>query len=93
MAISSKNTIPISEARARLTELCAQVQREHGEKILTKKGESCAVLIDIERLNYYRRLEQKHVHLILLNEAIKGLNDANAGRVISVGRFKARYGR
>jgi prevent-host-death family protein len=93
MAISSKNTIPISQARARLTELCAQVQRAHGEKILTKKGESCAALIDIERLNYYHRLEQEHVHLILFDGAIKGIEDANAGRVIGIDRFKAKYGR
>jgi hypothetical protein len=41
MTISSQDIISLTRARAKLTELCAQVQREHGEKILTKNGESC----------------------------------------------------
>lgn len=93
MAISSKDIIPLTRARAKLTELCAQVQREHGEKILTKNGESCAALIDAERLDYYHRLEREHIHIKLLEEASRGLDDVNAGRVISTAKLKARYGR
>jgi len=93
MPISSKDIIPLTRARAKLTELCAQVQREHGEKILTKNGESCAALIDAERLDYYHRLEREHIHIKLLEETIRGLDDVNAGRVISAAKLKARYGR
>jgi prevent-host-death family protein len=93
MSISSKDIIPLTRARTKLTELCAQVQREHGEKILTKNGESCAALIDAERLDYYHRLEREHIHIKLLEEAVRGLDDVNAGRVISVAKLKARYGR
>jgi prevent-host-death family protein len=93
MPISSKDIIPLTRARAKLTELCAQVQREHGEKILTKNGESCAALIDAERLDYYHRLEREHVHIKLLEEAVRGLADVNAGRVMSARKLKARYGR
>ena len=93
MPISSKDIIPLTRARAKLTELCAQVQREHGEKILTKNGESCAALIDAERLDYYHRLEREHVHIKLLEEAVRGLDDVNAGRVTSAKKLKARYGR
>lgn len=63
MTISSKDIISLTQARAKLAELCAQVQREHGEKILTRNGESCAALIDAERLDYYHRLEREYVHL------------------------------
>ena len=93
MTISSKDIIPLTRARATLAEICAQVQREHGEKILTKNGESCAALIDAERLDYYHRLEREHVHIKLLEEAVQGLDDVNAGRVIGAAKLKSRYGR
>lgn len=93
MPISSKDIIPLTRARAKLTELSAEVQREHGEKILTKNGESCAALIDAERLDYYHRLEREHVHITLLEEAVRGLDDLNAERIISVAKLKTRYGR
>ena len=93
MAISSKDIISLTRARAKLTELCAEVQREHGEKILTKNGESCVALIDAERLDYYHRLEREHIHLALLDEAAKAIDDVNSGRVLSLPKLKARYGR
>jgi prevent-host-death family protein len=93
MAISSKDIIPLTRARAELTELCAQVKREHGEKILTKNGESCAALIDAERLDYYHRLEREHVHIKLLEEAVRGIEDVDAGRILTPQKLMARYGR
>jgi PHD/YefM family antitoxin component YafN of YafNO toxin-antitoxin module len=93
MAISSKDIIPLTRARAALTKLCAQVKREHGEKILTKNGESCAALIDAERLDYYHRLEREHVHLTLLEDAVRGVEEVNAGKLLTVAKLKARYGR
>jgi prevent-host-death family protein len=93
MAISSKYIIPLTRARSKLTELCAEVQRDHGEKILTKNGESCAALIDAERLDYYHRLEREHIHIRLLEEAVRGLDDVEAGKVVSAAKLKARYGR
>jgi len=93
MAISSKDIIPLTRARAKLTELCDQVKREHGEKILTKNGESCAALIDAERLDYYHKLEREHVHLKLLDEAVRGVEDVNAGRTMTPAKFRARYRR
>jgi len=93
MAISSKDIIPLTRARAALTKLCALVKREHGEKILTKNGESCAALIDAERLDYYHRLEREHVHLTLLEDAVRGVEEVNAGKLLTVAKLKARYGR
>ena len=93
MPISSKDIIPLTRARAKLTELCDQVKREHGEKILTKNGESCAALIDAERLDHYHRLEREHIHLILLEEAVRGVEDVNARRTMTLAKLMARYGR
>ena len=93
MAISPKDIIPLTKARARLTELCEQVSREHGEKIITKNGESCAALIDADRLDHYHRLEREHVHLTLLEEAIRGVEDASSGKTLPLKRLKTRYGR
>jgi len=93
MPISPKDIIPLTKARAKLTELCEQVRREHGEKIITKNGESCAALIDADRLDHYHRLEREHIHLTLLEEAIRGMEDVSAGKTLSLKELKARHGR
>lgn len=93
MTISSKDIVPLTRARAKLAELCEEVRREQREKILTKNGESCAALIDAERLDYYHRLEREHVHLTLLEEALQGMEDVKKGRVLTAAKLKARYSR
>ena len=93
MSISPKDIIPLTKARAKLTELCEEVRREGGEKIITKNGESCAALIDADRLDHYHRLEREHIHLTLIEEAIRGLGDVSAGKTLSLKKLKARYGR
>jgi len=52
-----------------------------------------AALIDAERLDHYHRLEREHVHLTLLDEALRGVEDVNTGKVLSNAKLKARYGR
>ena len=93
MAISSKDIISLSHARAKLTELCEEVRTKGSEKIITKNGESCAALIDAARLDHYHRLEREHIHLSLLQEAIKGVDDLEAGRTLSLAELKSRHGR
>ncbi len=93
MAISSKDIISLTRARSKLTELCDEVKRGRGEKIITKNGESLVALIDAERLDYYHRLEREHVHLTLLEEAIRGLEDVKAGKLLTPAKLKSRYGR
>ena len=80
MAITAKDVIPFSDARARLSEIADEV-KGGAEKIITKNGESYVALIDTDRLDYYHRLERERIHLILLDEAEKGLTDMAAGRV------------
>jgi len=80
MAFSVNDVIPLSQARANLSELADQV-KAGAEKIITKNGESYVALIDAHRLDHYHRLERAHIHLLLLDEASKGLDDVAAGRV------------
>lgn len=91
MAFSSKDIVPLTRARARLSELCESVRREHGEKILTRNGESCAALIGAERLDFYHRLEREHVHLTLIEEAVRGVEEVNARKLLTPAKLKARY--
>ncbi|ANH71909.1 prevent-host-death family protein [Ralstonia insidiosa] len=80
MAFSARDVIPLSQARANLSELAEQV-KAGAEKIVTKNGESYIALIDAQRLDYYHQLERARIHLLLLDDAAKGLADVEAGRV------------
>src|SRR5574343_674813 len=80
MAFSVNDVIPLSQARANLSELADQV-KAGAEKIITKNGESYVVLIDAQRLDHYHRLERAYIPLQLLDEAGKGLDDIAAGRI------------
>ncbi len=80
MGISASDVIPLSHARANFSELAEEV-KAGAEKIVTKNGESFIALIDSNRLDYYHKLERERIHLLLINEASKGLDDVAAGRV------------
>ncbi len=80
MAFSVSDVIPLSQARANLSELADQV-KAGAEKIVTKNGESYIALIDAQRLDYYHPLERARIHLLLLDDASKGIADIQAGRV------------
>jgi prevent-host-death family protein len=79
VSISASDVIPFSQARANLSELAEQV-KAGAEKIITKNGESYVALIDSDRLDYYHQLERERIHLLLIDEAGKGLDDVAAGR-------------
>ena len=80
MGISTSDVVPFSQARANLSDLADQA-KAGAEKIITKNGESYVALIDAQRLDYYHQLEHEHIHLLLIDEAGKGLDDIAAGRV------------
>ncbi len=79
MGISTSAVVPFTQARAPLSELAEQA-KGGAEKIITKNGESYVALIDAERLDYYHRLERERIHLLLLDDARRGLADVLAGR-------------
>lgn len=80
MPITASDVIPLSQARANLSELADQV-KAGAEKIVTKNGESYVAIIDAQRLDYYHQLEREHIHLLLIADAGKGLADVAAGQV------------
>ncbi len=93
MTLSSKDIVPLTRARAKLTELVDAVRANGSDKIITKNGESCAALIDAERLDHYHQLEREHIHLTLLDEAVRGIKDLKAGKTLSLSELKSRHGR
>jgi prevent-host-death family protein len=80
MAISVSDVVPFSQARAKLSELADQA-KAGAEKVITKNGESYVALIDAHRLDYYHQLERERIHLLLLNDASKGVEDVLVGNV------------
>ena len=83
MALRTIDVVPISEARARLTELAQDVVEQGAEKVLTKNGASYVALIDARKLDYYHALEAEHANLVLATDAITGLREALAGQFLS----------
>ena len=79
MTIAAADVIPLTQARANLSELADQV-KAGAEKIITKNGESYVALIDSDRLDYYHRLERERIHLVLLDDVERGLADVASGR-------------
>lgn len=80
MGISVRDVVAFSQARANLSDLAEQV-KAGAEKIITRNGVSYVALIDSDRLDYYHRLERERIHLLLIDDAGKGLDDVAAGRV------------
>jgi prevent-host-death family protein len=79
MSISASDVVPVTQARSHLSELADQV-KAGAEKIITKNGESYVALIDTGRLDYYCRLERERIHLLLIDDAKRGIDDIRAGR-------------
>ena len=92
MAITPKDILSLSYARANLTELCEEVHAKGGEKLITKNGVRFAALIDAERLGHYHRLEREHIHTVMLQEAIKGVGDLKTKKTLSLAHLKSRHG-
>lgn len=83
MSVRACDVVPISEARARLTELAEDVVGQGTEKLLTKNGASYVALVDARKLDYYHALEAEHAGLVLVQGALEGLEDLAAGRILS----------
>ncbi|MGE0332734.1 MAG: type II toxin-antitoxin system Phd/YefM family antitoxin [Ramlibacter sp.] len=79
MVFTVRDVVPLSQARANLSELADQA-KAGAEKIITKNGESYVALIDAQRLDYYHQLERERIHLVLIDDASKGLADVAAGK-------------
>ena len=80
MAFAASDVIPLTQARATLSDLVEQV-KAGAEKIITKNGESYVAIIDSQRLDYYHQLERERIHLLLIDDASKGMDDIAACKV------------
>ncbi len=80
MAFTASDVVPLTQARATLSDLVEQV-KAGAEKIITKNGESYVAIIDSKRLDYYHQLERERIHLLLIEDAGRGLDDIAAGKV------------
>lgn len=83
MTLRTSDVMPISEARARLTELADEVVGAGSEKVLTKDGASFVAIVDARKLDYYHALEEEHTSLVLLDEAETGLRQLLAGQRVA----------
>jgi len=94
MGVTARDVAPLSQDRSNFSELAKEV-KAGAEKIITKNGESYVAMIDAHRLDYYRRLERECIHLILIEEASKGLADVATGHVqdarAAISRIKRRH--
>lgn len=84
MGFTTSDVVPFTQARANLSELAEQV-KAGAEKIITKNGRSYVALIDADRLDYYHRLEREQVHLLLVDDARRGIEDIATGRTHEAG--------
>lgn len=82
MASRASDIAPISEARARLSALAAEVVKSGSEKMLTSSGVRYVALVDARRLDYYHALEAEHANLVLAEDAIAGLREALIGSFV-----------
>jgi prevent-host-death family protein len=94
MAFSVRDIIPLTQARARLSEL-ADAARGGEDKIITKNGESYVALISADKLAYFQQLERERLHLLFLEDARQGFEDIAAGRTGDamelIARLKREY--
>lgn len=89
MAINVKDVVPLTQARGRLSAL-ADEAKAGAEKLITRNGEGYVALIASERLEYYHSLERERIHLLLIDEAKKGLDDVAAGRTFDARQALAK---
>lgn len=79
MSLTASYVVHFTCARAHLSELADKVETG-AEKIVTKHDESYVALVDIDRLDNEHRLERERIHLLLIDDARRGLEDIAADR-------------
>src|SRR3990167_4243224 len=87
MTVYSRDIVPLSAARSRLSELADEAHSGE-DKIITKNGEAWVALIDVAKLDYYRQAVRERGQLLQLGDIERSLDDLDAGRVLTEAQFK-----
>ena len=83
MGFRSSDVVPISEARARSTELAQDVVDGGPEKVLTTNGANCGAIVLVKKLDCYLLVEEEYAGLVLLGESAHALRQIVAGERIA----------
>jgi PHD/YefM family antitoxin component YafN of YafNO toxin-antitoxin module len=88
MNLSPDDIVPISQARARLTELADDVASQRGAKVLTRNGESYVALVRAAELEELEQLREQQ-RLSDLRALIEAAEDMREGRTRPFEQFRA----
>lgn len=72
--------LPLAEAKARLSELVADVERDDDEVTITKNGRAAAVLVSYEEFERWRETATILADRALLKEVRRGIASLKRGR-------------
>ncbi len=89
MQIFSTDVVPITSARARLTEIAAEVIASGQPKVLTRNGESYVAVVGVDDLDEFQRLRAAD-HLRSLHDLMRAASEMAAGKAISAAAFRKR---
>lgn len=87
MTVYSRDIVPLSAARSRLSELTDEAHAGD-DKIITKNGEAYVALIAVAKLDYYREAVRERGRLLQQSDLERSLDDLDAGRVLTEAQFK-----
>lgn len=79
--------VTVSEARERLADLLGQVQHGHEDVTIKKHGKAVAVMISVEAMEYYERLED--AELARLGAESYAEYRADPSKAISLDAYRA----
>ena len=89
MHIFSTDVASITSARARLTEIAAEVIASGQPKVVTRNGERYVAVVSVVDLDEYQRLRAAD-HMRNLHDLSRAAREIAEGRAISVAAFRKR---
>lgn len=87
MHIFSTDIVPITSARARLTEIAAEVVASGQPKVLTRNGESYVAVVGVADLDELQRLRAAD-HLRNLHDLSRAASEMAAGKAMPATAFR-----
>lgn len=72
--------MPLSEAKARLSELVADLEKEEGELVITRNGRPTAVLMSADEFESWQETREIMRNRALMQEIKRGLDQLKKGQ-------------